>query len=362
MTPASNATAAASLTHAAPPTQVPEAATDGPGPRPVAVSELKRAWTALQAGVFRRSRVDEEAPGLPAQVDGHPEPAEYDEEGDPAEWYLLHASPPRPAQRPQDRWTPAPRERVLPVIGAAGSVGCSTVVLALITALAESVTEAQGAGARCGRIVECCSASTSGLVAASSAELGCDDSGWVSGTRGPVLLHRVGAVLVCPGQVPVPAPLRGEGHPTEGQPSVGTVSDINADETVTLIDTGWEVGQLMADAGWLGDLVRRATVVLVVARPTIPGFRRLEAALELLEAGREVSTLIALVGGRRQRWAKGVEHSAGPRTRAALREDRIHEIPEDRDLVVAGLSSGALPRGLIVAAGPLLHAALHEGG
>lgn len=336
---------------------MPDSDTGVAGSRPVAVFELKRAWTALQAGAFHRPRACEDAPGLPAQVVGQPEPAKHDEAGEAPEWYLPYASPPQSAQRQQDRWTPAAGERVLPVIGAAGSVGCSTVALALITALAESLTEAQGSGARCGRIVECCSASTSGLVAASSAELGCDGSGWVSGTRGPVLLDRVGAVLVSPGQVPLPAPRRGE-----GQPRVGTLSGINADETVTLIDTGWEVGQLMADAGWLGGLVRRATVVLVVARPTIPGFRRLEAALELLEAGREVSTLIALVGGRRQRWVKGVERSAGPRTRAALREDRIHEIPEDRDLAVAGLSSEALPRGLIAAAGPLLHAALHEEG
>ena len=245
------------------------------------------------------------------------------------------------------------------MVGAAGSAGCSTVALALATAAAES-THARGAVALSGRVVECCSAPASGLAAASSAELGRHESGWVRGTRGQVLLERVGEVLASPGQVPAPASLREDDQVRDGQLSDGQLGDAGGAECLTVIDTGWEVGQLVAGGGWLGDVVRRAPVVVVVARPTIPSFRRLEAALELLEADHGASAQIAVLGGRRKRWAKGVEHSAGPRTRAALREDRVHEIPEDRHLAVAGLSSVGLPPGLVAAAERLLGAALAE--
>jgi hypothetical protein len=237
-----------------------------------------------------------------------------------------------------DNWTPATGEHTIAVIGCAGSVGASTVALAAGLAAAIPV-----------RVIECCSVTASGLAAASTAELGHHESGWVQGTRGAVLLERTSRVLGCAGDVPAPAPRSHE--ETDGAHDSGSRS-------LTVVDTGWEVGHLLAGDGWLAELVRQAPIVVVVARPTIPGFRRLEAALELLEAEHGVATQIAVLGGRRKRWAKGVEHSAGPRTRAALREDRVHEIPEDRHLAVAGLSSTPLPAGLVAASEHLLAAAL----
>ena len=104
--------------------------------RPVGVDELLRAHRSLMAGDFRR----------------HP-----------------------PRTRSHAGWDPA--EPVLPVVGAAGGTGASTLALALATA----------AG---GRVVECAGVTASGLVAAPTAELGRHDSGWLQGTRGTVLIER----------------------------------------------------------------------------------------------------------------------------------------------------------------------------
>ena len=259
------------------------------------------------------------------------------------------------------------------VVGAAGSVGCSTVALAVATAGAAGSTFG-GTRPVIVRVVECSSAPSSGLAAASTAELGRHESGWVQGMREAVLLERTGAVLVGPDEVAVPV-LLGDGVGVDnatGRSGRGRSADAtdgsSGAEALTVIDTGWDIGQLVATASWVGHHTRTAPVVIVVARPTIPGFRRLEAALELLDhhnepedrAGDAVSpvTLVAVVGGRRRRWAKGVEHSAGPRTRDAVRENRLHEIPEDRQLAVTGLDSTPLPPALLAAAGHLLHQAL----
>lgn len=314
--------------------------------RPVAVAELKRAWRAVQGGEFRYAR----APDLkatPRRGDNQrPETA-----GTPASEPDSARPVPQPST-PHDsssdlRWVPASGERVLPVLGAAGSVGCSTVALALATAAAEPA-DARRITRWMPRVVECCSAPASGLAAASTAELGHHESGWVQGTRGAVLLERASRALACAGDVPTPAPRSHE----------QTDAAVDLRESLTVVDTGWEVGHLLACDNWLAGLVCRASTVVVVARPTVPGFRRLEAALELLEAKHGVATRVAVLGASRKRWAKGVEHSAGPRTRAAMREDRLHEIPEDRHLAAAGLSSTPLPTGLVAAAEHLLTAAL----
>ena len=291
--------------------------------RPVSVGELRRAWTAVQAGDFRQARDRDATPPRTAA----PGFASSDTVGGGAS--VL--------------WAPNPGERVVPVIGSAGSVGASTVALAIATVAVAAASDA----VRC-RVVECCSATSSGLAAATTAELGRHQSGWVRGTRGPVLLERVGGVLVSAGQLPTPVPF--DDHP-DGNGNEGAAG-------LTVLDTGWEAGQLLAAAGWLGDAVRRAPTVVVVARPTIPGFRRLEATLELLERGCGLSTVLAVVGPRRRKWVGGVEHSAAPRTRTALREDRFYEIPDDRHLAVAGLASTPLPPALLAGVERLLTGAL----
>lgn len=102
------------------------------------VSELRRAWAALEAGQF-------------ADVEDF--------------------------QGSGTTWTPAVGERVLPVVGAHNNAGASTLALAIAT-VAEPA-----------RVVECAPTTRSGLVGAATAELGPRD-GWLRGTRDQVLLER----------------------------------------------------------------------------------------------------------------------------------------------------------------------------
>ena len=75
--------------------------------RPVAVEELRRAWHAVQDGAFRHpARPQDVAPATPIATVAMPKPAE--------------------------RWTPTSGELVVPVVGAAGSCGATTVALALV--------------------------------------------------------------------------------------------------------------------------------------------------------------------------------------------------------------------------------------
>ncbi len=73
--------------------------------RPVALEELRRAWLAVQAGDFRHPTKARTGTGASAIAD------------------VTRA------------WTPASGERVVPVVGAAGSCGATTVALALATAV-----------------------------------------------------------------------------------------------------------------------------------------------------------------------------------------------------------------------------------
>ena len=338
-------------------------------PRPVAVSELKRAWTAVRAGEFRQPQTrphrtrSAEPPVANSARAG--EAAGIQDLG-----YRIAAAVDRMAtDLSEQHWAPSPGERVIPVVGAAGSVGCSTVAIAVATAAATGSTFTGRS-----RVVECSSAHASGLAAASTAELGRHESGWVQGMRGSVLLERAGEIMLGLDEVAIPAPLAGAaGSVRPGCWLPEARAESGEAEALTVVDTGWDVGQVVATTTWVGEQTRNAAVVIVVARPTIPGFRRLEAALELLEqrgdhadsrqAARTTPvTFVAVVGCRRKRWAKGVEHSAGPRTRAALRGNRVHEIPEDRHLAVTGLRSAQLPPGLLASADQLLHAALADPG
>jgi hypothetical protein len=253
----------------------------------VSVDELQRAWAAVQAGDFRR---------------------------DPSRAIARTARPTPPAV---SEWIPAAGERAVAVLGAAGSVGASTVALAVGLAAPEPV-----------RVVECCSVTVSGMVAASTAELGLHESGWRQGRRDHVLIERGSEPLVHVDDVPTPTE---SGH----------------ERQLTVLDGGWDLAQVLATSCWLGDAIRSADALVVVTTATVPGMRRLEAALELLGDER---ALVAVVGRRRKKWPKGVEHSAGPAARRALDAERCVEIPEDRALAAAGLDSRPLPEPLLTAA------------
>ena len=256
--------------------------------RPVGVDELRRAWLAVQAGDFRRP--------------------------DPKRRAVT------PTTASVDRWTPACGELVVPVVGAAGSCGATTVALLLATAMDGRA-----------RVVECASASQSGLAAASTAELGGVGCGWVRGSRDRVLLDRADGARTDPDAVPTPA-------------------DVDI-PVVTMVDVGSQLEQVLAGRGWLTGLLAASPTVLVVARVSVPGLRRLESCLQLLDAGR---TLAVVVGPPRRRWPRPLAHSVGTLTGGLLDAGRLVVIPEDRALAVRGLTPDPLPAPLLKAAGDLL--------
>ncbi|GAA0978911.1 hypothetical protein ENKNEFLB_01674 [Nocardioides aquaticus] len=282
--------------------------------RPFALEEVQAAVRALRAGEFRDARPTTRRTGPGA----HPEE-------------------PRTAGRAAARtgggdrhraadaadWTPQAGERVLAVIGTSGSSGASTVALAV--ALSAELPA---------RVIECCSASASGLAAATTAELGLHPAGWRLGRREQVLIERVCEVLAGVDEVPTPTPAE---HTTQ----------------LTVLDVGWEVGQLTTTDSWVSDAVASADQVLLVSTSTVPGMRRLEGALELLvnHAGVHITdrTWVAVVGPRRKKWTRGVEHAGGPHARRALNSGRLVEIPEDRGLSIHGLDSRPVPQALLAA-------------
>ena len=215
------------------------------------------------------------------------------------------------------------------MIGSAGSVGASTVALATGLAAAAPV-----------RVIECCSVTASGLAAASTAELGLHPTDWRQGKRDHVLLERASEVLAGVDEVPLP---------TEAQ-----------NETqLTILDIGWETGQLLATDCWLAEAVRAADQIVLVTTATVPGMRRARGrhrpAVHQLAARADRCSPSA--GPRRKKWPRGLEHAGGPAVRRALDADRCVEIPEDRELAVNGLDSRPVPAPLISAARQLLEPA-----
>ena len=217
-------------------------------------------------------------------------------------------------------WTPGPDERVLPVVRCAGAYGATTFALALATA---ADTDA--------RVVECSSATTSGLAAASTAELGAHPSGWVQGSRGDVLLQRTGVALASLHDVPSPMPAE--------------------KSRLTVLDAGWELGQVLNTPSWMAAQLSQAAAVVVVTCATVPGLRHLEGALALLDG---TPTVVAVLGPPRKRWPKPVQHTAGSLTQAADQAGRLVVIPWDPRLAVAGLDSSPLPGALLDAAAAVL--------
>lgn len=262
--------------------------------RPVGVDELKRAWQALNAGEFRTG------PGAGKGPRGRGTAAE-------------------------DDWTPADGEHTIAVIGSAGSVGASTVALAAGLAAAAPV-----------RVIECCSVTASGLAAASTAELGLHPTDWRQGKRDHVLLERASEVLAGVDEVPLP-------------------TDAEHDTQLTILDIGWEAGQLLAIDCWLAEAVRTADQVVLVTTATVPGMRRAGVVMDLLAGHWQPEQItLAVRGPRRKKWPRGLEHAGGPAVRRALAADRCVEIPEDRELAVNGLDSRPVPAPLISAARQLL--------
>lgn len=256
------------------------------------VSELQRAWQAVQAGAFRRPPGERRCTARTSRPAG----------GGPG---LL--------------WRPgAP---VLPVIGCHGGAGVSTLAAAVATSVAGPT-----------HLVEACAAGTSGLVGYATAELGETGSGWVRGNRDDVVVDRRAGDASTPVDVPVPEP---------------------ADTAVLhVLDPGWDLEVLVLSAGWLREAVLGAGCLVLVTTATVPGMRRLEGALFQLASGRR-RLLIAVRGPKSRRWPRQVRHCLAPGARAVL-DEALVEVPDDPGLHVRGLDTAPLPTGVLAAAAQIV--------
>jgi hypothetical protein len=212
---------------------------------------------------------------------------------------------------------------VLAVVGALGSCGASTLAVALATA-----------DGRAARVVECASATASGLAAAATAELG-EQAGWLRGRRDRIVLERSAHVLAGPAALALPLPVE-----------PGTVR--------TVVDVSWEIGQLLGAGArsWLGEyLISGAASVVVATVATVPGMRRLEVVVDLLGADRVVAAVLGLPA---KRWDTSLVSRATPALRALGEAGRVVRVPPCRRLARSGLDASPLPPELLRAAGDLL--------
>jgi hypothetical protein len=187
----------------------------------------------------------------------------------------------------------AAADAVVGVVGVSGGVGTTTVALA--------IAEALGAG----RLVELSVPHTSGLAAASSAELG-TQQGWSIGSRDGLRLER------------------------------------RTDPDATILpDTA--AGLTVLDLGAWADGVPAVSVLVVVATCSVPSMRRLNARLDTLD---EVPVVLVITGVPGRALPKPVGSVCGPRLRAAAADGRLLLVPECPSLRVGGVTADPLPRRL----------------
>lgn len=245
----------------------------------VGLDELRAAWRALEAGLFTdgappTGRLAPSADHSPAQIEG---------------------------------WTPSTGERVIFVQGCGGSAGATTVALAIATASSLRV-----------RLIECCPANLSGLMAASSAELG-EEDGWRLGRRDGVRIERTATDEPQP-----PRPLA----------------------------TAFELTVLDLGAATISNCLSLVSEpIVLVTRGSVPGLRRLEALL-----ANHPAAVAAMVGPPVKRWPKVLTHSLGVRTLSLIDEGRLIDVPFDRALAVTGLTPDPLSVPLVKAGGRILAA------
>lgn len=207
-------------------------------------------------------------------------------------------------------WSPAPGEVPILVIGCGGGAGASTLALLL----AEASTK--------GRVVECTPTAGSGLAGASTAELGATGHGWTQGRRGDALIQRRRDDPTGPAPAAVPVPMPGSPGGT------------------TAVDAGSNLRSLLTGKGWLTDFTRTCPRVVLVARCTVPGVSRLEANLTSLETDR----CWAVLTHAPQQLPRPVDHALGTRTRELRRLGRLHLLPREARLELAGITTEPLPR------------------
>jgi hypothetical protein len=214
----------------------------------------------------------------------------------------------------------------LVVLAAHAGAGASTVALAVAEAAA---AEAEAGAA----LMECCDPARSGLLGASTAELGVDGAGWRRGRRGAVQLARRDGPVRSLGEVPPPE----------------TAEDATAGR-VLVVDVGWSADAVLRSDSWVG-AVLRGRAPLVVCRATVPGLRQVEQVL----TGVGAAGVVAVVGP--ARWPGVVAASCGDRLRAARRDGRVASVPLHRRLEVSGVTGEPLPKS-VAGAGRALWALL----
>lgn len=210
-------------------------------------------------------------------------------------------------------WQPRYDESVVAVAGMAGSVGATTVSLALA-----SVAALTGPA----RIIECAPPTRSGLTAASAAELGTGRGGWTRGQRQGVTLIRRSSTSLFDAAPPPP----------------------EEDGTFTILD----VGDLLT--GRPGEQSIAADVAggwVLVARASVPCLRQLELVLDL---GLAPNPTLAIVGTSPRRWPSRLASATQPHTRALLESGRVATFRHDKRLALTGLTPDPLPRHIAASA------------
>lgn len=206
-------------------------------------------------------------------------------------------------------WPPPGEPAVVILAGHAGA-GASTVALAVAEALS---------GARPVQLVECTPPHRSGLVAASSVELGVDDVGWRRGRRGSVEIVR-------------PAAERSPLHLPERR----TARQDHRGDPLLILDGGTVTDPLVLSIRtWATD---GPIGLVVVTRPTVPGLRQTQHVLASFGS----PATVVVVGPRR--WPRAVAASCGPAVREARETHRLVTVPLDRRLETTGLTPDPLPR------------------
>ena len=122
------------------------------------------------------------------------------------------------------------------------------------------------------------------------------------------------------------------------------------------MDLAWELAAVLSGDGWLTDLLATGHPVVVAATASVPGLRRLEAALELLGRRRapDACTVVALVGPARRALTRPVAAALDALERTRGLTGRLVTVPVHPHLKTRGIDSTPLPAPLLRAAGDLL--------
>jgi hypothetical protein len=224
------------------------------------------------------------------------------------------------------------------VIAGHAGAGASTVALA--------IADAAAAAGRTVRLVEAVHPSRSGLLAATSAELGLDDTGaWARGTRGdPTAAGRLTITRRANDTAPDGWPVDDPPPIPDSRPAVSGRRDAGR-EDVSIVD----LGPVPVNA--LRGVARDGERVVIACRATIPGLRLTEQVLGHLG---DAEVLLAVVGPRR--WPGGLTASGGSGIRTLMAAHRIVAVPQNRRLVVSGLTYRPLPKTVLAAGTKLWHA------